>query len=240
MPSMAKCPRCSTRKAKRHCPALGVMICAPCCARERLQTIPCVEDCPHLQSEIYQAQRRRERAASHGREFLERQQKLFASPAARSFAMMLHADIYFHARETKRPVDDETLVDVLESLQRSFGAIYIPATTAHPLLSFLVERLKDASRYPSGKEASAADRTRALRLLAESIRSRTSPGSRRHHEEISSFFDELDFEADLDYSPHDAARNAAGERSPLLHDPALLDAGFDSPQRSPGGLILPG
>lgn len=240
MPSMAKCPRCSTRKGKRHCPALGVMICAPCCARERLQTIPCPQDCPHLQSEIYQAKRRRERAASHGREFLERQEKLFAAPAMRSFAMMLHADIYFHARETGRPVDDETLVAVLESLQRSFGAIYIPATTAHPLLPFLVERLKDTARYPEGKDISAADRSRTLNLLTESIRSRTGPGSKRHHEEVSSFFDELDFEADLDYSPHDAERRAAAERDPLLHDPALLDVNLGSSHRSPGGLILPG
>lgn len=240
MPSMAKCPRCSTRKGKRHCPALGVMICAPCCAGERLQTIPCPQDCPHLQSEIYQAQRRRERAASHGRDFLERQQKLFAAPAMRSFAMMLQADIYFHARETKRPVDDETLVAVLESLQRSFGAIYIPATTAHSLLGFLVERLKDTSRYPESKDLSAADRSRTLNALVESIRSRASPGSRRHHEDVSSFFDELDFEADLDYSPHDAERNAAGERSPFHHDPALLDPDFESRHRSPGGLILPG
>jgi len=43
---MAKCPKCSRRKAKRACPALGVEICESCCGSLRLKEIPCQFDCP--------------------------------------------------------------------------------------------------------------------------------------------------------------------------------------------------
>ena len=42
------CPRCGLRKAKRSCPALNTSICTVCCATERLVTIDCPADCPHL------------------------------------------------------------------------------------------------------------------------------------------------------------------------------------------------
>jgi hypothetical protein len=42
---MAKCPKCSTRKAKRSCPGIGGEICPSCCAENRLKSIPCPQDC---------------------------------------------------------------------------------------------------------------------------------------------------------------------------------------------------
>jgi len=42
------CPLCEARKAKRHCPAKGEMICAVCCGEKREVSIDCPSDCPHL------------------------------------------------------------------------------------------------------------------------------------------------------------------------------------------------
>lgn len=42
------CPLCRTRKARRHCPALGQTICAVCCGTKRLTEIACPADCPYL------------------------------------------------------------------------------------------------------------------------------------------------------------------------------------------------
>lgn len=42
------CPRCRSRKAKRHCPALNLDICPHCCGTEREETISCPLDCAYL------------------------------------------------------------------------------------------------------------------------------------------------------------------------------------------------
>ena len=42
------CPRCGSRKAKRHCPALNLDICPQCCGTEREETIACPLDCVYL------------------------------------------------------------------------------------------------------------------------------------------------------------------------------------------------
>ena len=43
-----KCILCNSRKGKRHCPAKGTLICAPCCGRLRVVEIPCPPDCGYL------------------------------------------------------------------------------------------------------------------------------------------------------------------------------------------------
>ena len=43
-----KCILCNSRKGKRHCPAKGTLICAPCCGRLRVVEIPCPPDCVYL------------------------------------------------------------------------------------------------------------------------------------------------------------------------------------------------
>ena len=43
-----KCILCNSRKGKRHCPAKGTLICAPCCGRMRVVEIDCPPDCVYL------------------------------------------------------------------------------------------------------------------------------------------------------------------------------------------------
>ena len=44
------CPLCSTRKARRPCPALEPGICPVCCGTKRLVEIRCPDDCGYLSS----------------------------------------------------------------------------------------------------------------------------------------------------------------------------------------------
>lgn len=222
---MAKCPRCSSRKGKRHCPALRTEICSQCCADERLKTIPCPRDCPYLEGEIYQHRRRRERAFSAGKEFVDANARLFTTKGSRDFAFNLQADIYYFSRE-HGPVPDEVLAGVLEALKSFCSRVFVPPEAPHPILIFLIERLGDAKRYPLESGFTAEERVRALSVLAAHVRSlaRSGASSMRHHEKLARFFDALDFEADLDYSPNDA-------RAALAENDGL--------RRSAGGLILP-
>ncbi len=45
---MAKCVKCSKRKPKRHCPALGESICSLCCGMHRQKEIHCPPTCSFL------------------------------------------------------------------------------------------------------------------------------------------------------------------------------------------------
>ena len=220
---MAKCSKCSRRKGKRSCPALGTAICPQCCAEGRLQTIPCPHDCRHLRSEFYQQERRRERARSQGKVFLDTNARLFSSREALDFAFNLQADIYFFlARETR--LDDATVRLALESLRNSLSKVYVPEAMPHPLAKFLVNRLENSRRYPPSPTFGKEDQRRALTSLLNHVRDLGGDGTYRYFETISAFFDALDFEADLDYSPEDDTRQETGER--------------ELP-RSAGGLLLP-
>ncbi len=234
---MAKCPRCSSRKGKRHCPALRTSICPACCADERLKTIACPQDCVHLRGELYQHRRRQERARSLGKEFVDANKKIFPSRESHDFAFNLQADIYYFSRK-HGPVSDEAIAGALESLRSYCSRIFVPEGAPHPILPFLIERIRDARRYPVGPGFTVEAQMRALGSLASYIRSLARsatasparPGAKggdttRHFESLSSFFDSLDFEADLDYSPEDPQAAAAQEEAVV--------------RRSPGGLILP-
>jgi len=227
---MAKCPKCSTRKAKRQCPALAAEICPSCCAEGRLQTIACPRDCVHLGGELYQHRRRQERAQTRGREFIEIQEKLFRDEGIRELAFRLQADIFYFFRENGSS-DDASTAAALETLKSFLSKIFVPPEGSSPLGRFLVERMADARRYPEAPGFGTEERRRVAGILAGHIRSLARDGSRRYGEVLEGFFGELDFEADLDYSPRDAAAGAEGRGPQTPAGPA--------PRRTPGGLILP-
>jgi hypothetical protein len=220
---MAKCPKCSTRKAKRSCPAIGGEICPACCAENRLKTIRCPETCPNLQGEYYQHRRRQERAESQGREFLADGERLFPDRTAREFAFRLQADIYYFLRE-HGVLDDAAIAAALDTLKGFLSKIFVPPEAPNILGRFLIERMADGKRYPTAPGFSEEDRRRAVGILASHARSLAREGGSRYRDSIARFFDALDFEADLDYSPLDSQATPPDE------------AGT---RRSPGGLILP-
>ena len=138
---MAKCPRCESRKGKRFCPALDSQICAQCCANERLATIECPRDCPHLKGEFFQHGRRRKRAMSEGKAFLEDLKARFLQDARRQLAFLLLADVFWWTRQ-HGAVDDEALAAALDEVNERESPVWVETSSASPLAGFLHELIQ--------------------------------------------------------------------------------------------------
>ena len=198
---MAKCPKCERRKGKRYCPALDEGICAQCCAEHRLKTIACPQDCPHLQAEYYQLERRAQRAKSEGKRFLSSIQQHFFTEESRRFAFHLQADCFWWMRE-HGGLPNRGVIEALEELRDSLSPVYVPVSL-QPLAEFLQKLLNVSPRYTSLSKSSFTREhcRRAIVTLADSIRSLGEAESDGFYREIESYFGKLDFEADLQYSP---------------------------------------
>ena len=80
---MAKCPLCSRRSAKRHCPAKGVKICPTCCGTHREVEIECPSDCTYLRAgRTYDAGRRHPAPPPPEREFSQQFRHRYAGAIA--------------------------------------------------------------------------------------------------------------------------------------------------------------
>lgn len=228
---MAKCPKCSSRKGKRPCPALGEPICSVCCGEHRLRTIPCPQDCPHLESEFYQQTRRRERAAARGRAFMQHLEEAFPQGSRRELAFLLQADIYHFGKHgdgaSGAIVSNAAMLEALEQLETSSGPIVIPPTGGHPLGPHLAKCLEHGAPYARVLQGmDRRDLESTFATLRRRVQGLGAPEGAEYQQELARFFDELDFEADLDYDPSEAERpqNPDGPREP---------------PRTEGGLILP-
>ena len=199
---MAKCVHCGQKKGKRHCPALEDGICAQCCATHRLDTIQCPADCIHLQSEFYQQGRRSQKAQSAGKKFLERTSDSFHSEEAQGFAFMVQADLYWWCSKHS-PLSNQEIARSLEAAARTTRA----DGDKNDLAGFLAEMLSRSGRYLALEEKGfePEQRKKVLLALAASSQNHSAdePGEEEQSflRELGSYFDELDFEADLDYSP---------------------------------------
>lgn len=226
---MAKCPRCGQRKGKRFCPALDLEICPICCAEERLVSIPCPPDCEHLAGEHYQHARRHRRAASVGRAFTDGIEGRFRSDDLRRLAFQLAADIYWWSRLRSRPSDELLLRGLDDAIARE-SPIYTESSGSTELGRYL-SRLFQSKPYLDlqglgvGRERRRTGLETFAAWVRELARGAKAP-SERAIEQIATFFDELDFEADLDYSPADYLDDASFGARPAAED-------------RPRGLILP-
>ena len=203
---MAKCIHCGQRKGKRLCPALEGFICAQCCATHRLQDIQCPPDCTYLQSEFYQQGRRNQKARAKGKRFIETVENNFRSEAARGFAFMVQADIYWWcSRQGKLP--NLAIAESMEAACSGLEKIPVVQDSDKPLADFLGKLLSTSSRYEAQRtgdfnEDSQRNVLERLSSIARKHGGKEDPGKCSSFLEVAnSYFDELDFEADLDYSP---------------------------------------
>jgi hypothetical protein len=120
--------------------------------------------------------------------------------------------------------------DALEQFQGRLSPVYVPPRLPQPLAQFLHDLVKKSPRYQKMlKPPLTRERQlRTIAALARHVREHGEPDGLSFYEEISAYFDQLDFEADLQYSPAE-------------------ELGWDKEPRSPGGfresqsgLILPG
>jgi hypothetical protein len=179
-----------------------VEICPVCCAEGRLKTIPCPVDCSYLQSEHYQQARRTDRAFSRGRQFLENVAKAFPERRERDVALKIYADIYYFASQVGS-IEDREVVEAVRALQGASSQADGGSAPPLPLTLYLKERLADQKRYPAEPAPGSTAMGHVLAGIADRARSLAGERTRFLEKEMSTFFDSLDFEADLDYSPRD-------------------------------------
>ena len=229
---MAKCIHCGQKKGKRLCPALEGFICAQCCGTHRLQDIQCPADCTYLQSEFYQQGRRNQKARSKGKMFIEIVENNFHSEAARGFAFMVQADIYWWCSgQGKLP--NLAIAEAMESACSGLAKIPVVQDSDNPLTDFLGKLLSTSSRYEAlstgdFKEDSQRKVLENLAAIARKHGGNEDPGKCSSFLEVtSSYFDQLDFEADLDYSPLEELSNKN-------------EAGAEKEDEQGSGLIIPG
>ena len=130
------CPLCSSRPAKRQCPAVNQSICTVCCGTKRLVEIRCPDDC------VYLASARRHPAAS-----VQRQHELDVAlllPAMSNFTdrqsrffFLFQSIALRHPADALRPLLDSDIAEAaaatastLETASR--GVIYEQAPTTLP------------------------------------------------------------------------------------------------------------
>jgi len=172
------CPLCSTRPAKRRCPALDREICPVCCGTKRLVEIRCPDDC------VYLASARRHPAAS-----VQRQHELDVAlllPAMTGFTdrqsrffFLFQSVTLRHPSDALRPVLDADVAEAaaaaaatLETAAR--GVIYAQAPTsitAQELSASFGHAFEEIVQQVQGPRTPLErDAARALRGLEEAAR----------------------------------------------------------------------
>jgi len=171
------CPRCGQRKAKRNCPALSTAICTVCCATERLVTIDCPDDCPHLVSarSFPAASTRRQQQADVDvllpsiRELTERQYQLF----------FLFQNVIAQAqpeglmRVTDRDVA-EASASVAKALETAAKGVIYEEWPAAPIARRMAEGFKDVLIHVRQQGIALYDREVAITLRAVEMGARTT------------------------------------------------------------------
>ena len=172
------CPLCSTRPAKRRCPALSRAICPVCCGTKRLVEIRCPDDC------VYLASARRHPAAS-----VQRQHELdvalllpamsgFTDRQSRFFFLFQSVTLRYQG-DALRPVLDADVADAaaatattLETAAR--GLIYQQppvSTTAQELSAAFGHAFEEILQQVQGPRTPLErDAARALRGIEEAAR----------------------------------------------------------------------
>lgn len=194
------CPLCETRKPKRQCPALGQLICAPCCGTYREVTVDCPETCPHLI-----ASRRHDRAdatADPGWQPIAPEVRIPERFVAMQPALVAHlsAAIAQHWRSNPTVADPDVLAcltSLVQTLTTLRAGIIYETRPMGPLRAGLFDALQSAWRNFQALErnemamqpARDADFEMAIVLLARlaQYESNGRPRSRRALARLVSF-----------------------------------------------------
>jgi hypothetical protein len=178
VPAPMTCPLCSTRPAKRQCPALDHVICPVCCGTKRLVEIRCPDDC------VYLASSRRHPAAS-----VQRQHELDVAlllPAMTAFTdrqsrffFMFQAIALRHRGGALRPLLDADVAEAaatsaatLETASRGVIYEHAPATlNAQELSGAFRHAFEEIVQQVQGPRSPLErDAARALRGIEEAGR----------------------------------------------------------------------
>jgi hypothetical protein len=164
---MSRCPLCSTRSAKRYCPAKQTSICAVCCGTKREVEIDCPASCAYLKAgRSYEAEKHVSdpQVVSRARTF----DQGFVSRHAANLDLLSRA-IVEERMESPWLVDSDVL-EVYKALSATLktlsSGIYYETLPEGPVRISLFRRLKTAL---DGLMAPAMDRQQDLLKVSDAL-----------------------------------------------------------------------
>lgn len=158
---MSSCSYCHHRKGKRPCPALGGVICSPCCGEHRLTRISCPADCTYLDTgSDYQQQRLGAQFAPVRRDFYQELDQLGGRKAVALFNLL--EVITFGYFEGRRDGQDAEMVAALQALRRTWSPLHVPTT---PMPAFAEHLKKEYETFQKQNPEQIADSSEALEIL---------------------------------------------------------------------------
>lgn len=188
---MSRCIRCGAAKGRRACPALSGLLCARCCATDRLVKIQCPRSCAYLEGELYQRDRRRERGVRHGGVYLRARGDAFMpDEAAFGIALAVEGAIYRLA-SFRGGVDASAAAAAVRHLRNVVGPVPAVAPPPNAVASGLAELARDPrGALETLMSFDAEGRVRVLDRLASEVEKELGDAG-SYWDGIASFFREI-------------------------------------------------
>lgn len=165
---MSLCSYCHHRKGKRPCPALGGLICSPCCGEHRLTRISCPADCTYLDSgRDYQQKKLGVQFASIRRDFYQELDQLGGHKAVALFNLI--EVITFGHFEGRRDGQDIEVVTALQTLRRTLSPLHVPAGPAPVFAEHLKNEYESFRKQHPEQIVDASDALEILDRTAQFV-----------------------------------------------------------------------
>jgi len=163
---MSSCVYCHNRKGKRPCPALGGLICSPCCGEHRMIRISCPHDCVYLDSgSDYQQKRLSEQFSPARRTFYHELEEQGGQKAIALFNLI--EVMTFGYFEGRRDGQDAEVVAALQALRRTLSPLHVPSS---PMPVFAEYLRKEYETFTKQNPEHMADSSAAPELLDRIMR----------------------------------------------------------------------
>ncbi len=158
---MSSCAYCHSRKGKRPCPALGGLICSPCCGEHRMTRISCPSDCAYLDTgSDYQQKRLSEQFLPVRRDFYRELEESGGQKAVALFNLI--EVVTFSYFEGRRDGQDAEVMTALQALRRTLSPLHIPAAPMPVFAEHLRKEYETFSKQNPEQIADSSDAPAAL------------------------------------------------------------------------------
>jgi hypothetical protein len=163
---MSVCSYCTQRKGKRPCPALGGLICSPCCGEHRIVRISCPSDCLYLDSgSDYQQKRLGEQFMPIRRDFYRELSELGGEKAVALFNLI--EIVTFGYFEGRHDGQDAEIVASIQALRRTLSPLHVPSA---PMPVFAEHLKKEYETFKKQNPEQIADTSSAPEVLDRVIK----------------------------------------------------------------------
>jgi hypothetical protein len=163
---MSQCIYCKRRKGKRPCPALGGLICTPCCGEHRIVRVSCPPDCVYLGTgSDYQQKRLGEQFLPVRREFYRQLAELGGEKAVALYNLV--EVVTFSYFQGRRDGQDAEIVAAIQALRRALSPLHVPAA---PMPVFAEHLKKEYETFKKQNPQQIADTATAPDVLDRAIR----------------------------------------------------------------------